>query len=478
MPKKASITELGGTGTYIVNGYITNHDYNAQLTGWSRIDHYDKMRKGDATVRASLLAVFLPILSTEWYIEPASDNAKDVEIAEHVKKELFERNISWATKLREILLYLAYGSYVFEKIWTRREDGFIGIEKIAPRLPKTILKWETDDNQPGITQTLPTGTTANIPAWKLLTFINEQEGDNYEGTSLLRTSYKHWYYKERYYKIDAMAQERQGLGLPYFKKPSGANVEDVQKMRELMRNLRANEEAYLEIISGWEAGILEMKAGSTKDAKPMIDHHDRQISKNVLAQFLELGADGGSGSRALSEDHSDLFLLAENAVAQYIKEVVQKDLIKELVDYNYTVEQYPQLKYGSIGMVDYEKLSGALQSLSAAKLITTTYKTEQYLRKTMKLPEITEEEYTKIREQIRSDALLTKTKQLESDTEEGDKSKDGQNDTELEDDQENENNSQKQKKVKAADSVVEDVIKFSEAIKHAIITKESQITGS
>jgi len=40
----------------------------------------------------------------------------------------------------------------------------------------------------------------------------------------------------------------------------------------------------------------------------MINHHDRQISKAFLAQFLELGAQK-SGSYALSQDQTRLFTL-------------------------------------------------------------------------------------------------------------------------------------------------------------------------
>jgi phage gp29-like protein len=310
----------------------------------------------------------------------------------------------------------------------------------------------------------------NIPSWKLLMFVNEQEGENYEGISILRTAYKHWYYKEQYYRIDAMAQERQGLGLPFFKKPNGATPKDVAEMRKLMRNLRSNEESYLEIPMGWEVGLVEMKAQAIKDAEPMISHHDRQITKNVLAQFLELGSSGGSGSRALSEDHSDLFLLSEEAVAKHIQEVVQKDLIKELVDYNFTVDCYPELHHGQIGIVDYQKLSASLQQLSGAKMITTNYELEKYLRKTMKLPEIEQDEYDKIHEQMRQDLFAIKTPQLPSNQQKNNTTNEP-NSSELQKDQ-NGNTSQ-QNQLHATENVVNDVIKFSEAIKHAI-TKKTQ----
>jgi len=51
-----------------------------------------------------------------------------------------------------------------------------------------------------------------IPKEKLMVFVYRREGDNYLGTSLLRQAYKHWFFRDKYYKIDAVAQERLGIG--------------------------------------------------------------------------------------------------------------------------------------------------------------------------------------------------------------------------------------------------------------------------
>jgi phage gp29-like protein len=490
MPNNQSlVSEIGGTGTQLFDGFLSGVDYNAKLTGWTRIDEYDKMRKGDATVRASWLAVILPVLSADWYIKPASDSTKDKEIAEFVKKQFFEGQKSWTTVLREVLLYLAYGSYVGEKVYEFTKDGKVGFKKLfAPRLPKTIVKWEMSDGRPGITQTLPTGGAPEIPAWKLLTFVNEQEGDNYEGISIFRTAWKHWWYKEGYYRIDSLAQERQGVGIPTFTKPAGATPDQIQKMKEIMRNLRANEEAYIEKPAGWEVDILQTNGKGIKDAEPMIAHHDRQISKNVLAQFIELGASNGSGSRATSENHSELFMLAEYAVGKYIQEVFQRDAVKELVDLNFTVEEYPKLAFGNIGMVDFQAISAAINSLSGSKLITPNYETELHMRKSMHLPEITEDEYEE------AHAAVDELGQYELDPKTGQPlidPKTGQpvpkkntatggknaNKEEVDDDLENDNDSQKGRNnppKKGDDDFISDIIKFRKSIDHAIAAKEHQ----
>ncbi len=90
--KKKEVTEeLGGSGTAIISGYLTNQDYNPDFTGTRRISLFDEMRLSDATVRAAMLAVKLPLLSADWYIkEPSGDDTLG-EPADFINRQLFKR---------------------------------------------------------------------------------------------------------------------------------------------------------------------------------------------------------------------------------------------------------------------------------------------------------------------------------------------------------------------------------------------------
>lgn len=384
--------EIGATGTIFVGGVISGEEYNSDLSGIKGLQTLDQMRTGDATVRASLMSIKLPIRAANWFVEPASDDSKDVEVAEFIEQNLFnEMTITWADFLRQSLLHLDYGRMVFEIVYKQLENGKIGWHKFAPRLPATIYKWQTKEGTDGITQFLPTGKDISIPIEKLIIFVNDKEGDNWEGISVLRPAYKHWYIKDKLYTIDAMAFERQGLGIPFVKPPTGASKKDEDQAEELLKNLRANEEGHLKIPQGWEFGFMDMGAGSLRNIQPTIMHHDRQIVKNVLAQFLELGASGASGSFALSQDQSRLFLLSLQATARHIAEAINKYAIPRLVDLNFEVKEYPELSFSRIGQIDFDKLSTALQRLSQAGVLTSDDELEAHIRELMDLPEIPEE---------------------------------------------------------------------------------------
>lgn len=387
--KKGSTTEIGDSAGIALNGIITSKDYNYKFHGANRVRIFDEMRWGDATVKATLLAIFLPILSARWRVDAATDDKADVEIAEWVEAELMERGSrTWEETLGEILLYLVYGCMPFELVFEWREDDKLGLRKLSPRYPDTILQWQLKNKENGIVQQTINGTY-EIPMDRLVVFVNQKEGENWEGLSILRSAYKHWYMKDKLYLIDAIGAERQGLGVPYAKATGVTGPADESKMETLLQNLRANEKGFLVYPDGWEVGFLDMKASSTKPLIPLIQHHDRQISKNVMAQFLELG--GSVGSYALSADQSKLFIQSLESVARYISAMYNRYVIQKLVKYNFNTENYPTLSFDKIGTVDINALTTSLQRAVQTQLITPDEKIEEYLRDVMDLPEFTGE---------------------------------------------------------------------------------------
>jgi SPP1 gp7 family putative phage head morphogenesis protein len=383
--------EVGASGTTNFQGVIDTEEYVTDLTGVALYTTIDKMRWADASVQAAILLCELPIRSAEWDIEPAGEDALSLEIAEFVKDNLFEGLVtSWEDTLRQILLMHPYGCMPFEVVYKITEDNKIGWRKWAPRMPKTIEKWNVDGNGEleSIVQRVYKDNNyveCTIPIQKLMIFTHRREGDNYLGTSILRQAYKHWFFRDKYYKIDAVAQERLGIGIPVITLPEGYTDDDYTDAENMGKNLRGHEKAYVVKKQGWEVEMLDLKASTLKDPSTMLEHHTREILKSVLAQFADLGSKS-VGSFALSEDQSTLFLQSLDASAKVIAEVIN-DEIKRLVDYNWTVDEYPKLTHADLGIRDFKSLSEAIQTLSFAGIMTPDSNLEDYMRKVMKLPD-------------------------------------------------------------------------------------------
>ena len=379
-------------GTKIIDGYL-DEEYNPQLAGFKGMEVYDRMRRSDAQVSAVLLAMELPIRNAFWDIEPAKNENDEVtpeyqEQADFAKEALFEKmSDGWDNKLREILTMLPFGFSLFEKVY-KVEDDRVWIDKLGFRKQVTIQRWITTARLPGVTQLLPTpGPTGefevSIPGKQLLLFSFRKEGDNYSGISVLRSAYKNYFIKDKLYKFDAVKHERQGVGIPIIYIPKNANKAQKAVAANIVKNIRATEQTGIVMpgakSDGWEFEFADLKAGSQSDLWESIKHHNREIAKNVLAQFLELG-DTGSGSFSLGADQSDIFISSLTSITNQVCEVINKHLIRELVDMNFDTDKYPKLRCQKITKTDTEKLSNTIATLVGGGIINTDESIEDYMR--------------------------------------------------------------------------------------------------
>ena len=391
--KRLTQREVGKSGTSVSGGVIIGEEYSAKLQGRMALAKYDEMRRNDATVNAALDAVKLPILSANFDIDSASEDDADQVVRDFVHTNLFHV-IDWDQTLNEILTYLDFGFSLFEMVFEPMEfDGNprIGLAKLGFRKQTTIERWEMESGQPGVVQAVD-GERFSIADYKLVRFTHRQEGDNYDGRSILRSAYKHWYIKDRLYRIDAVGHERQALGVVKIITPTTAKEEDKKKLRKLVQNMRANEKSYIEHPDGYVVEFMDMNAKSMKDTEPSISHHDRQITKNVLAQFLEIGAAGSSGTRSTSEDHSRLFELAVENVAKKIVSTLQNTVVRALVDLNFNDRDYPTLRVGKISDDNIPVLSEAMSKFVTAGVLHPHRGDENTIRKMVSMPQLSDDD--------------------------------------------------------------------------------------
>lgn len=424
----------GNSGTVIFAGFISQEEYNAKLIGREGLLKFDEMRKSDPAVRWSLQVIKLPIRAAEWSIAAASDDPVDQERADFVDWNLFER-LAWTSTIREIMSYLDFGFYTAEKCfavedYTPKPEEIEGstddegnkvktttvptskpmvvLTKLANRKQTTIFRWEMGNGAPGVTQVTAQGTF-EIPENRLFLLTHEREGNNYQGVSLLRSAYKPWYMKDALEKISAVAAERQGVGVVKIKQLNKPAEPERQAAIESARNLRANEEGFLEEPPGFDINFMDMFAHSTIDVGADIERNQRSIMMNVGAAFMEMGATRSSGStggsKSASGDQSIVYELAVEAIANEIEEAINMMVIRPLIDLNYSgVKRYPRLKHNKIGQDDLASYATAVSNLINADAITPDADMEQALRDRADLPEIPEDIRKNYAERIRSQA--------------------------------------------------------------------------
>ena len=380
--------ELGSTGRTSF-GSIFKEDYNPELRGVLGLQIYDKMRRSDGQQRGMLRLLRTPILAARWYIEPASVSEKDQKVAKFVWDNLTKwMTVSWPQTLQEALLHLEFGWYAFEKVFDFKEvDGERKViwRKFAPRHPLDYDYWKYDSKGGPTACYFYTGEDAEsrrIPIEKLLVFTNDKEAGNMEGMSILRSGYKHWYYKESLYKIDAIQKERHGIGIPVIKLPPGFTATDKNLADEMGRNLRTNEKAHVVLPPNWDIIMLKLE-GNQVDALESASHHDLMVARNILAHFVNDQRSDGSAITASGE----IFVKSVRFVADQVRDVFNKWAIPELVDYNFKVDEYPELRVRRLGdTVDWRVISFALRNFIGAGVVTPDDKLEEWVRNEMDLP--------------------------------------------------------------------------------------------
>lgn len=384
------------------------HETNPDLQWPNSIDVFDRMRREDPQVKSVLRAVTLPIMRTSWVIDGSGCKPEVValvagDLGLPIKGEPFvaplrtKGRFSWEEHLRLSLLELVYGHSFFEQVYDQ-SAGRAHIAKLAWRPPRTISDVDVakDGGLDAIKQHGYSGSSVEvkIPVDRLVAYVNEREGANWLGESLLRSAYKMWLLKDRVLRIQALAAERNGLGIPVYTGadlPEGASSEErdawLKSEKEsglkLTKNFRAGEAAGASLPPGSSLELMGV-SGKLPDTDKPIRYYDEQIARAVLAHFLNLGTE--TGSWALGSTFANFFTDSLNAVAQHIADITQQHVIEDLVDLNWgSAEPAPRLVPSAIGE-DQPATAEAIKALIDCGALTVDPALEAFLRAKYGMP--------------------------------------------------------------------------------------------
>jgi hypothetical protein len=325
---------------------------------------YDQMRRTDSQCMSVLRAVTLPVRRTPWRIDPNGAREEVVRlVADDLGLPIVGRQdvvapprqkdrFSWPEHLRLALLMLPFGHAYFEQVYRVEDDGSAAhLRKLAYRPPTTIERIDVaaDGGLVSIRQhwTAMDSKPQPIPVDRLVAYINEREGGNWLGMSLLRPAYKNWLLKDRLLRVQAQTVERNGMGVPVYEGQEGASGDDLAAGKAMASAYRSGEAAGAATPFGAKLRLLGVE-GTLPDADKPIRYHDEQIARAVLAHFLNLGTE--TGSWALGSTFADFFTLSLQTLAQQIADTATQHVVEDLVDVNFgPSEPAPRLVFDEIG---------------------------------------------------------------------------------------------------------------------------------
>lgn len=383
------------------------NEANPDLRWPQSIDIYDRMRKEESQVKSVLKAVTLPVRRANWALDASGCRREVIDVVSKdldlpVKGEAAQpsatrrRNrFSWQEHLRLAQLELVFGHAVFEQVYEYR-DGLARLRKLAYRPPRTIAEWGTarDGGLEWIKQHGLSGDGVKLDIDRLVVYVNEREGANWMGESLLRSAYKNWLLKDRLLRSQALTVDRNGLGVPTYEgapAPDNATAEQREQWEKaeldnglsIAQAFRAGETAGVSMRHGAKL-TLQGVQGDLPDTDKPIRYHDEQIARAVLAHFLNLGTE--TGSWALGSTFADFFASSLQSVALHVADVTQQHVIDDLVDLNWGEDEpAPRLVFDEIGSKT-AATAEAIKQLMECGAITPDDVLEAHVRQTHGLP--------------------------------------------------------------------------------------------
>lgn len=425
------VAPMGRSGRGHAEGFLELEERNPALQHPRSHETFDRMYRGDGDCRQALQLSVNPLVSGTWTVEPHGGREaedRDIEVAADLHWALFDfMTPNLIGHLAEFLPVLFRSGFTpGELTWAATQrDGrdLIAPAAIGLRLPRSIWRWfQHGDTLTGIEQYLPAGgavvfnegysdygggaagDNGNGPG-KVIYQRNElvyyrvgAEGDNWEGVSLLRPAYKHWFFKDLIERIDAMAQEREALGVPVVYPPASATPDQLDAMEAILKELRSNEQGYL-IMPGMKAGdgapdgtgwLMELmgfdRQGSGRDPQPSLEYHTNKIAAAFIAEFMRLGH-GSSGSRATAQTQADPFKVSIEALATIIENELHTSITVPFCAYNYSdVKDPPRIRMSLVDETSLTELADFVMKLVQVGAIIADPVLEDFMRQRADVP--------------------------------------------------------------------------------------------
>jgi hypothetical protein len=256
-----------------------------------------------------------------------------------------------------------YGRAMFEIKLQVTPDGRMTPVKIAWRPPhNTIISRDADDNVNGLLQRLPGASDPiPIPLDRALIYLNSPHIDPRNGVSDLLAAWCVHRLKMAILNLWSVFLRR--TATPW----ANAHVaaQDLGRATALARRVATLKSGGVVGTAGDETvTMLDASGHGSANFEAAMTWCDQQISGSALAQFLELGQ-SKVGSFALSQDHSDFFTMAQEAVAGEIAAAVST-MLARIVALNFASGVPPTFSFGPLSDATSTELVAVFTAIMAA----------------------------------------------------------------------------------------------------------------
>lgn len=420
-PQVSLFDTIGDSGLKGWGGFLSE-EFLPELQGQKGRNTYRRMASNDATIGAIIRGITTLVSGVEWTVQAADETPQAEEAKKFVEGVLDDMETPLTDVISEACTMFIYGFAPLEVTYKVRsgrkakrrskfDDGMIGLHAMELRAQTSLINWNLDRESGELLGMNQLGTwrgTVYIPRRKLALFRCDSVKQNPESTSILRTAYRSWFFKQRLEEIEAVGAERNNAGVPMIRIPARYLVPSAspdekryaKEMEQVGYRLRRDQQDYILAASDTDDKgnrlidiSLVTPSGKTVDVAAMITRYDRAMATSVMMDFLFLGQQS-VGSFALSSDKTSLFAQVVGSYTKRMAETFNRDVIGVLWEANdLPPELMPKMVAGDLEKPDLTQLAGYVGALvgSGAQMFPDR-ELENFLRKAGGLPLLPEDQ--------------------------------------------------------------------------------------
>jgi hypothetical protein len=432
------LADIGSTGLRAFGGYV-REDYIPNLVGRQGATIYREMLDNSPIIGAVMFVILGTMRKVEWRCEAVDDSGPAQQAMEFADGLRFDMSHTWENFITEVLSMIGYGYSFHEIVYKRRlgpqphhrngpypglerpsskfDDGLLGWARLPIRSQDTILKWFFDENGGilGLTQQPWLGRLVDIPIEKAMLFRPIHHKNNPEGRSVLRNSYRPYYFVKRLEEGEAIHIERMA-GNVIVRVPTAlldqAKAGDAGAMaafnayKLMATRSRTDEQMGLLLPSDtWPSAsggaspthmfnyeyVVPQGGSRTTDANTPIVRHKLDILTSVLADFIQMGHTM-RGAQNLADTKVDLFMQAVEGWLDDIAAIINKDGLSRIWALNgMSPALMPEFVPDMAQQIDLDILSNFILRLSQAGVqMFPDEDLEDYVRDAAGLPDAQE----------------------------------------------------------------------------------------
>jgi len=369
--------------------------FNEKAEDEPNILQLQAMRRTDGQARALYRLITLPIrsaLRTAKFV-PAKDGELEAEFAELMLTLPYSgggMQTPMRTVIAQMLMAVFDGYSAFEQVlWRPKKgplEGMWTLRKIAHRPAETVT-FITDDHGEfeGIRQrTVIHGKEIDefIDARSCIYFAVQEEERPFYGVSYFQAAFSHFDKKVKLYYISHLAAQHRAVGARIGTAPASASKAERDTFLKHMEDF------------GFAQAILLPKDFEIEHQYPtanasfldLINHHNSQMSKSVLAAFFDDSQGGGADSALVDFGKQDdsMFVMMLQALMDDLAGLINDKLIPKFIDWNFGSEKYPEFKFGTFTNEQKEIIHSTFEKLAVAgQTLTVTHEFMRELEKYM-----------------------------------------------------------------------------------------------